>query len=185
MIAPGDSFQIEAAWAKGAVDYTGVSGNPYSSNLALGYRKGFYGPVVSFMDAYLNANGLNLSTAWSLNAQYRHFWTPYLRSSFAYGYQRYNAPGAAQNGVNVQGPVASNAPNGFIANFPSEKSQQFTANVIWSPVKNVDLGLEGYWVNMKTDCAGLSGANCGDIREATRGKSVDVFGGLFRARRDF
>jgi hypothetical protein len=185
MIAPGDSFMVEGAWSRGVVDYTGVSGNPYSSNLALGYRNGFYGPVVNFMDAYLNANGLNLSTAWSIDAQFRHFWTPTLRSTIAYGYQQYNAPGAAQNGANAQGVVATNAPNGFIANFPSEKSQQVTANLIWSPVKNLDLGLEGYWVQMKTDCAGLSSANCGDIREATRGKTISTEGGLFRARRDF
>jgi len=184
-LGAGDSFQIEGAWAKGAVDYTGTSANPYSTNLALGYRKGFYGPVIALFDSYVNANGQNLSTAWSINAEIRHFWTPTLRSSLSYGYNKFNVPAAAKNPLNAQGALVTNAPNGFIANFPDGKIDQVTANLIWSPVPKLDLGVEGVWVRMSTDCAGLPAANCSAITEATRGKSTDTWGGTFRARRDF
>jgi len=185
MLGAGDSFQVEGAWARGAADYTGVSANPYSTNIAQGFRKGQNGPVIEFFDSYVNANGQNLSTAYSFNAELRHFWTPTIRSSIAYGYNKFKAPSAAQNPANAQGAVGSNAPNGFISNFPSGKINQVTANLIWSPVPKLDLGLEGYWAEMKTDCAGLPAANCAAVAEATRGKSTDLYGGLFRARRDF
>ena len=185
MLGAGDSFQVEGAWAKGAPEYTGIGANPYQNINAFGYRKGQNGPVIAVFDSYVNANGQALSTAWSVNAQLRHFWTPTIRSTFAYGYNRFNAPAAAQNGANAQGVVATNAPNGFIANFPDGKVQQATVNLIWSPVPKLDLGLEAVWNRIQSDCAGLSAANCGAAAEATRGKSTDIWGGSFRARRDF
>jgi len=180
MIAPGDSFQIEAAWSKGAPDYTGVSANPYSNASSLGYRNGATGPVIDLFDSYVDATGQHLPTAWSINAQFRHFWTPTLRSTIAYGYNKFNAPSQAQistGGALINGTLGSE--------FPDGKIQQVTGNLIWSPVKNLDLGLEAYWVNMKTDCAGLSSVQCSAPTELTRGKSVNFEGGLFRARRDF
>jgi hypothetical protein len=39
------------------------------------------------------------------------------------------------------------------------------------------------WVKMQTDCGGEAAAACAG--DQTRGKSVDFFGGVFRARRDF
>jgi hypothetical protein len=185
MLGAGDSWQIEGAWAKGATDYAGSAANPYSNALNQGYRKGFYGPVIEYFDSYINANGQALSTAWSIDTELRHFWTPAIRSVVRYGHFAFNAPAAAQNPANVQGTVASNAPNGFIANFPSGKVDVVTLGVTWSPVPKLDLGLEGYWERMSTDCGGLSAANCSNINEATRGKSADFFGGLMRARRDF
>ncbi len=185
MLGAGDSFQVEGAWAKGAADYTGVSANPYSTNISQGYRKGSIGPVIEFFDSYVNANGQSLSTAYSFNAELRHFWTPTIRSSLAYGYNKFKAPAAAQNPANLQGAIGTSASNGFISNFPSGQINQVTANLIWSPVPKLDLGLEGYWADMKTDCAGLAAVNCGAAAEQTRGKSNDLYGGLFRARRDF
>ena len=97
----GDSFQIKGAWSKGAVDYTGLSANPYSNNSSLGYRKGLIGPVIDLFDSFVDATGQHLATAWSVNAELRHFWTPMIRSSIAYGYNKFKAPIQAQDPVNA------------------------------------------------------------------------------------
>ncbi len=170
-VSAGDSWQVEAAWARGAPDYTGVSANPYSNASSLGYRKGAFGPVIDLFDSYVDSGGQHLSKAWSVNTQFRHFWTPMLRSTIGYGYNSFQAPGAAQLGV------------GSNSSFPDGKIHQVTGNLIWSPVKNLDLGLEAYWVRMQTDCGGLTAAAC--ATDQTRGRSVNFEGGIFRARRDF
>jgi len=179
MLGAGDSVQVEGAWAKGAAEYTGISANPYQSNYAIGYRTGNTGPVLAIFDSFVDGTGQHLSTTYSLNAQLRHFWTPTIRSSVAYGYVKFKAPAQAQADTGTIGSVAA----GLDA-YPSGKIQQITANLIWSPVPKLDLGLEGIWWKESDDCGGLSAANC--AADATRGKTTpDQFGGMFRARRDF
>jgi hypothetical protein len=179
MLGAGDSVQVEGAWAKGAVDYTGLSANPYSQASSLGYRLGSVGPVIDLFDSYIDQNGQHLPTAYSVNAELRHFWTPTVRSALAYGYNKFSAPAAAE----VAGPAGPAGSTNGIGNYPSGTINQVTADLIWSPVPKLDLGVEGVWVKMTTDCGGLAAAAC--ATDLTRGKSVDWFGGLFRARRDF
>jgi len=174
----GDSIQFEGAWARGAVDYTGLCANPYSNCTNIGYRKGAIGPVLDLADSYIGNDGLqHLATAWSVNGQLRHFWTPMVRSSFAVGYVKYKAPAAVQfaTGVVTNGQDIGAFPDGSVA--------QVTADLIWSPVPKLDLGVEAVWFQMKTDCGGLVAAAC--AADPTRGKTTDSFGGTFRARRDF
>jgi hypothetical protein len=176
MLGAGDSFQMEGAWAKGATDYTGVSANPYSTTQFLARRNtGGVGPSLVLFDSYFNGNGQFLATAYSFNAELRHFWTPTIRSSITYGYNKFKAPIQAQS---LQA-VAANQ----IADFPSGTNNQVVANLIWSPVPKLDLGVEGIWGRLSTDCGGLAAANC--AADLTRGKSSDYVGGIFRARRDF
>ena len=177
-LGAGDSFQIEGAWAKGAEDYTGVSANPYSNNSSLGYRKGGIGPVIDLFDSFIDGTGQHLTKAWSVNAELRHFWTPMIRSSIAYGYNKINTPLQSQVASTL---AASAGVGGTTGNFPDGKIQQVTANLIWSPVPKLDLGVEALWFRMSTDCGGS--ATC--ATDLTRGKSTDSFGGIFRARRDF
>jgi len=187
MLGAGDSFQVEGAWSRGAADYTGLSANPYSNASSLGYRKGAFGPVIDLFDSFVDGNGQHLATAWSINAELRHFWTPTIRSSVAYGYNKFKAPAAAQaftsGGVACAAAVGGAASTKGFGCFPSGTIDQVTANIIWSPVPKLDVGLEGVWFRMKTDCGGLNSATC--ATDQTRGKSNDTFGGVFRVRRDF
>jgi len=175
MLGAGDSVQVEGAWAKGAAEYSGISANPYQSNYAIGYRTGNTGPVLAIFDSFVDGTGQHLSTTYSLNAQLRHFWTPTIRSSVAYGYTKFKAPVQAQ--ADLTGATGLDA-------YPSGKINQVTANLIWSPVPKLDLGLEGIWWKESDDCGGLNASNC--AADATRGKTTpSQFGGMFRARRDF
>ena len=168
-IAPGDSWQVEAAWSKGGVDFVGVSGNPYQQVGLIAYRTHSQGPILDLFDAFVDGTGLHLTKAWSINTQFRHFWTPTLRSTIAYGYLSVDVPSEAN-----------------LANHPDFHNHQVTANLIWSPVKNLDLGLEAFWVKNTGSCATATCSNGAVGTTALGGKSsIDYFGGLFRARRDF
>jgi hypothetical protein len=187
MLGAGDSLQVEGAWAKGAVEYTGLDANPYSNSPYIGTRNGSPGtsapgPIIALFDSYVNSQGQALSTSYSMNAELRHFWTPTIRSSIAYGYSHFQAPSAAKNPANT---ITTSVFTGtfFSANYPDGSVNQITANLIWSPVPRLDLGLEALWGRITTDCAGLSASNC--AASPTVGKAADYAGGIFRARRDF
>jgi hypothetical protein len=179
-LGAGDSFQVEGAWARGAEDYTGVSANPYSNASNIGYRKGLNGPIIDLFDSFVDSTGQHLTKAWSVNAELRHFWTPTIRSSFAYGHNVITQPIQAQ--VSALAVIAGTVPSqvGFT---PSGKIDQFSANLIWSPVPKLDLGVEAVWIRFKTDCGGEDAVTCST--DPIRGQKTDTIGGIFRARRDF
>jgi len=175
-LGAGDSFQVEGAWARGAVDYTGLSANPYSNNSSIGYRKGASGPVIDLFDSFVDETGQHLAKAWSVNVELRHFWTPTVRSSIAYGHNVVTQP--------IQSQISAvSATAGQVGFEPNGKIDQVSANLIWSPVPKLDLGVEAVWFRIKTDCGGEDAVTC--AADPIRGKSNDSFGGIFRARRDF
>ncbi|WP_349359440.1 porin [Stappia sp.] len=68
MIAAGDSFSLQAAYASGAVGYVNQN-------------------FTAFSDANYNAAGsLKLSNAWGIGAGFTHFWTPAISSSLTASY---------------------------------------------------------------------------------------------------
>jgi hypothetical protein len=127
--------------------------------------------VFDIMDAFLTAGGQQeLTRNWAFNAQFRHFWNPMLRSAIFGGF----------NGQEM-GPAAT------AAGYPDLELWQVGLNTIWSPVKDLDLGVEILWTNVKTTCA-VVGTACGTAAAGTAANgnaSADVISGLFRARRNW
>lgn len=90
----------------------------------------YYGDAIGrysvgfFSDALLDADAhLVLPNQWLAMAAYRHFWSPNLRSTIALSGLRSNNPAATAGSVN-------------------KAAQSAHVNVIWSPVAQVNLGLE-------------------------------------------
>jgi hypothetical protein len=139
-IGAKDSFQIEGVWSKGAVGFTGINSSSYSKSTAISYFTSGAGPVLDTFDAFrVSANKLELVEAWSLNTQFRHFWTPNLHSTIGYGYLNFDAG----NQANLNG-------------FADGRLHQVVGNLIWSPVKNLDIGTEIYWADLKTKNSGTT-----------------------------
>jgi len=156
-IGAKDSFQIEGVYSKGAISYTGINQSPYGNVTNVAYATSGPAPFLDVFDAYrVSATDLELVKAYSFDAQFRHFWTPTLRSTFKYGYLRFDA-----------GPVAN------AASFPDGRVQQGVVNLIWSPVKNLDIGTEVYYNDLKTSNSAATAANA----------SNDWWGGNFRVTR--
>jgi hypothetical protein len=157
-IGAKDSFQIEGVWSKGAVAFTGINSSSYSKSTAIAYSTEGNAPVLDTFDAFrVSSTDLELVKAWSLNTQFRHFWTPNLRSTIGYGYLKFDA-----------GNVANT-----VGGLPDGRLHQVVGNLIWSPVKNLDIGTEVYWSDLKTDHSS----------DPTANDSNSWWGGNFRVTR--
>ncbi len=185
MISAGDSVYFQANYADGALSYLGLSGTSQGRATSLGSitlgtsATGAVtvtdGSYYTLADAVWNATNRSYSTVtgWAIQGQYRHYWVPNVRSAIFGGYVEVNTP------TNTVGAIDSNM-------------YQVGLNTIWSPVKNLDLGLEVLY--SKVDGAkGLgyynntTGAACSTVTSACSiaGGSTDVWSGGFRAQRNF
>ncbi len=179
MLARGDVLWLQATYVDGMLGYVLNNGNSdliganrnatagvynYSqaSNVVFAYRDAIVNPA-------LGANGtIQTTKAWGLAAGFRHFWTPALRSSI-YG-----------NYVKVDAPLASTLPD-------------FTAwsvgvNTIWSPVRNLDLGVEIVYGSISRNGFNSGAAATTGALTRTDGtlKTSDSnWRGLFRVQRNF
>jgi porin-like protein len=166
---PGDSIMLQGVWGQGSAEYTGITNFPVLVFGGLGRRNSAgQGPIFDIMDSYVTAAGQQqLVQNVAVNGQFRHFWTPAIRSAWWLGYNGQQMPAAAT-----------------AANYPDLQMWQAGMNTIWSPVKDLDLGLELMYTNIRTTCAGCAGVGVvGGV--ASNNTSADVWSGLFRARRNW
>lgn len=123
VLGAGDTLKFIAVTSDGAVAYTGLDNVPNGSvaGITLGFAPG---PNVLVRDYSAG----DLTEATSYLAQFRHFWTPTLRSSFHAGYtEAYNVAAGGFGGVQVV---------------------QVGGNLAWSPVKDLTLSLDVLWTQI-------------------------------------
>ena len=123
MIAAGDALWLQAAYGQGAMSYIGVTPTLMTvGKLQYLASDGFYAN-----------NKLELSTGYSLTAGINHFWTPTIRQALFANYTQYDPTGSASQAVAL-----------------TSKSNlwQVGSNVVWSPVKGLDIGAEVVWYNL-------------------------------------
>ncbi len=150
---PGDTLYLQAAYGAGTALYTGLPAynGPYAQSATAIQGA----PFTQFLnDAVLNplTNRLELSTSFSGTISLLHYWTPSVRSAaFAsYGEMAF-APGArlAQGlASRVTGTGPGEPGTRFFAlNQVLRDSYRFLigANLIWSPTKEFDIGLEAIY----------------------------------------
>lgn len=202
-LAAGDSIFFQAGYADGALSYLGLSGtsqgranglgsislNPLNTYLgALGVGNGAFAPLA---DALLSPFG-NLETVsgWSLQGQFRHFWTPALRSAVYAGYVSVDVPDTYVGlGLTAQ-------PSSGVYYAPTSVNMwQVGLNTIWSPVKNLDIGAEVLY--SKVDLAnpnqyrtvpvgnGTAAGTRATALDWASGTSSDVWSGGVRVQRNF
>lgn len=121
MLGAGDTIKFTAVTANGATEYTGLSGSPYGGTAGIGL--GFNGGL-SFLTVTDYAGGISgtQTDASSFMVQFRHFWTPTLRSSVHAGY--------------------NDAYNRFAGGFGGVQVVQYGHSLAWSPVKDLTLALD-------------------------------------------
>ena len=167
MLAAGDSIFFTAAYADGALNYVGLSGSSTGTSQALGRVNG-YGTgdaLYRLADAVSDAFGsYSTSTAWSVSGQFRHFWTPGLRSAVYAGYASVDSP-----------DTAFATANGYL----DVDVWQVGVNTIWSPVKNLDIGAEVLYSKIDGSLPYNTAAAPG------YGGSTDLWSGGVRVQRNF
>ena len=161
-IAPGDAFYLQGAYAEGAQLYTGYCAYTGCAAQTAGTLQG-QKFAQYFNDATVNpfTGQLETSQSFTVSAAYLHYWAPEWRSAIfgSYGEQNFNAGARQAQGLLSQFTSGVNG-NAFGTNgvgAPGTRFYQLSqalrdtyqfvvgANVIWSPVKDLDIGLEGFY----------------------------------------
>lgn len=185
MIAPGDLLYLNAAYASGATSYTGVgrfsgyeaNADPVSGRFAYNVN-----------DAVVTAFGnVKKTDSYSFTAAFLHYWTPQLRSAIFGSYGRLDYPtevrgpaGPLLTPTAATGAVGSLAFQtalfglGFNQTLRDVSQVNVGANLIWSPVKDLDIGLETVYNRI-----GISTGSVADSNKfgATGSNTANVTGG--------
>lgn len=189
MLAPGDSIYFQYNYANGALAYLGLSGSYEGRVTGLGRitlngtsPSGAFYPIA---DAVWTGSDYAKETGWALETQFRHFWRPNLRSSAYAGYVRIDVPA---NAVFSPSSLAL-LPAGALFNQGfSIDVAQVGLNTVWSPVTNLDLGVEVLYSKVSGSLPLTSGIIAGTPQAGTLalfGGSVGIWAGGVRAQRNF
>ncbi|MGB9393079.1 MAG: porin, partial [Xanthobacteraceae bacterium] len=155
MIAPGDDLWLEGAYSHGATTYTN-GGYPGQGSATANQ---FGASTLNLYDGIVNPEGkLKLTNSWSVLADFLHYWTPTVREAFfgsyyrqSYGHAIRSAAGFAEGAACPTCVGTTTLANGANFNpfspFYTDGAQwQVGTNVTWSPVKNLDIGVEVIYV---------------------------------------
>jgi len=214
-IAPGDAFYLQGAYAEGAQMYTG--NGSYNGSYAINPTS-IQGASFNqnFSDATINpfTNQLQLSTSFSVVGSFLHYWAPEWRSAVfaSYGENTFGAGARAAQGAYfgfVPGATGANPGSTAISTLgvgtPGTRFYALNgnlrdtymlyagANLIWSPVKDLDIGVEGIYAQygvqngrvLDTQKFNYSAAYVNAGNPVKTISSTDVFQARFRVQRDF
>ncbi|CAO4155923.1 Porin [Methylorubrum thiocyanatum] len=201
-IAPGDGLYLQGAYGEGANMYTGINrftgsyisnGNVYAGN-----------PFNQFLpDAVVDplSGRLKRATSFTVVASYLHYWSPEWRSAFYGSYGeigfgkgvRYNtglANALVGAGPTVAPPSPLTNPLGYALSPALRDSGQIVAgaSLIWSPVKDLDIGIEGQYTRTAVASGRVADSDKGVFVAGVPTRTVsseEVYQARFRVQRDF
>jgi hypothetical protein len=153
MLAAGDNLWLEAAYADGALNYLGVQGD-----VALGSYTGLIAT-----DAVLVGSDIKKTTGWNALFAFTHYWTPSIRSGVWGSYTTVDYSSAL-----------TSTPDSILRDF---KVYQLAGQLVWSPTKAFDIGLEVLYVN-------IDPGRSGNVNYVLKGNE-DQWQGRLRFQRDF
>lgn len=166
MIAPGDELWFEAAYADGALGYIGAA----NYSLAQGSI------ALPMTDAFVDVNGrLKKTKGWSAAIDLLHYWTPSIRQNVFASYMKLNYGNGGYSSVTDLQLGTYNV--GFI----DASEWRVGTNVIWSPIKNFDIGVEVLYT--RVDPKGRVLSNNNGVAKTV--SSDDAWQGRLRIQRDF
>ncbi|MBB2960765.1 porin [Methylobacterium sp. R2-1] len=201
-IAPGDGLYLQGSYGEGASFYTGINrftagylsnasvyaGNPFNQYLA---------------DAVVNplTGKIELSSSFTAVASYLHYWSPEWRSAFYASYGEIWFPQGARQATSQANALVNSpstvAPPSYLTNAAGYNLSQSLrdtyqivtgASLIWSPVKDLDIGVEGQYIKTGVRSGRVSDGDKGTFVNNVPTRTVsseDVFQARFRVQRDF
>jgi hypothetical protein len=185
----GDTFGVQAVYSVGASGYATSSANPFE--VYGGGNQAAFGWVT---DAVFNTgSNIELTTVWSVNAGYQHFWNPKWRTSLYGGITGINYDGTAKTMIcGGAGGGAVAAPAGVAMTLVTNCNPDFSfwqigSRTQWNPHPDLDIGVDVVWSHLNTAFAGTAtlaanGARPGGVYAIS---DQDVASVLFRIQRNF
>ena len=153
MLGKGDKFWLQAIYAKGAIGY--VSGSNLSFNGGVNATAN-YGigsnrlpnslGWANFSDSdcvFTWTGACEKSSAFAITAALKHFWTPTISSGLFGSYYSVEYSRNATNPVPAPGFA-------FTTGITNYRETRLGTNLVWTPVKNFDIGGEMTWVRGMT-----------------------------------
>jgi hypothetical protein len=187
--AKGDTFGAQFVVSKGAAAYAGQGQSTFNvvrgSNIGMGFvTDAVYGGAGSQLD---------LTDAWSVTAGVEHYWTPKLRTSLYGGLENvsYNADAKATlcRGLAAGGAGSVANAGGFTPGHcdPNFSFWQIGSRTVWSPVRDLDVGLDVLYNNINTAFSGPVAVSAnGSVPAGTFNASRQgVISAAFRIQRNF
>jgi len=128
MIASGDQLWMTANYTDGQLGALLSSGG--LSNVNTAANKRLLGGVLRSDSNLMVTSSTTFDTvkAWNVAAAFTHYWAPQWRSNFSAGYVEVNPPKVVDNTAGIQ--------------WGKGQLQVYTGSLIYSPVKDLDIGLE-------------------------------------------
>jgi hypothetical protein len=213
MIAAGDYFQGEVNYTQGALRYLN---QPNQANYeAQNANTGTYGimsdcvfgaGVVPATGVTAGGSSCNLTTAWSVNASYEHYWTPSVHESFVGAYEAVSYGGQANAilcSAETEGTAGVNAAGIFGAAAGCNNNWSVwgaSSRLQWDVTKSFYLGVELMYDHMNSAqssngtvpmtilnaAPGPGGAAIGGPSNlAVGGASENAWNATFRIHKDF
>ena len=172
MLAAGDAVYLQGTYSQGAS--TTVLANPAGwGSAANGVGK------LSFLvpDATItNTGNVQLTTVWGLTAAALHYWTPTIRQGLFASYIASDIPSQAYAAAG--GSATANTLRN--ANYWTVGT-----NVIWSPVKGLDIGAEVNYLQINSDQGKLNSNQAKDTAVGALYSESSAVVGRIRIQRDF
>jgi hypothetical protein len=149
MLAPGDKLWLQATYSKGALGYVSgvnmafVSGPNSTANYGIGLARTSNGYGWNGADAdcvWTYSGTCDKVSAFAIVAALKHYWTPTVSSGLFGSYYQTQYSQAANT------PFSPFAATGSVGQTNYHESRLGT-NLVWTPVKNFDLGVEGTWIH--------------------------------------
>jgi hypothetical protein len=188
MLAAGDTLYLQAAYANGAIAYVD-SGFARSFQ---GNGNHFGGTTFATYDAVVGPSGrLTLTPAYSALMSLLHYWTPTLRSGFFAGaeYIGYSNPirmaagfaagAACPTCLGTVALVDGALYNPYSRFYTGGTQYNAGINLIWSPVKALDIGAELFFVRNAMAHPEY------DVNNGRVTKGYDVWNYRLRVQREF
>jgi len=167
MIAPGDQLWVQAAYAEGAASYLGAGDSLQRAGIAI--------PVA---DGFVDPNGrLKKTKGWAVVADFLHYWTPSVRQNVFASYLKLTPGNSGYFATDLSAFGLGTVNQGFV----DVSELKVGSNVIWSPIKNFDIGVEVLYTRLDPKGRVLSD-NSGVVKSVS---TEDSWQGRLRLQRDF
>ncbi len=136
-IAAGDVLWLQAAYAQGAINYLG-----FGTDTSVRNRGPF---ILNQSDAFVNAFGDTKTTeGFAIVGAFSHYFTPQIRGELMGSYGQLNYDRSATDIVTAASAIG--AENGRLVGarfgFVDTAEYRLEASAIWSPVKDLDIGVD-------------------------------------------
>ena len=142
-LAPGDQLWLQVAYADGANAYTGVHGPSGAESLTGAITNRFN---ITQVDAALDRFGrVRTTESYSGVIGFLHYWTPEIRQGVFATHGQVIYDGILRSAFGPAGGVAAGVTPQRNPFDPTLKSYGITyvgSNLIWSPVRDLDIGVE-------------------------------------------